>query len=294
MRPGNANAHYLAARSLRQSLPPDMPGTEEQFRIVLQLQPDHLDAHVWLAQAYDTWGRYEEAAILLERARELHPDHFGVLYLSGGVATRLGRDEEAVRHLQRALAQDSSRVAPYLDLGLALSHLGRNEEALAAYEEVIRRQPGNAQALQGAGTSLKRLGRDEEADRMLVRFRSAQDRDEEERKEGKRIGLRLTEVTGEYEAGRRDEARRRANLMREEFPGNASAFTRLGALQASMRDLEAAIHTFEKVLEFQPEDLAANYWLVELYSRAGDSQRSMDQKRRYDQLTQDASERRKQ
>lgn len=281
---GFVDAHYFAGKSLLKSFPTDNQGAEEQFLRVLELEPEHLDAHIALAQAYHFWGRNEDAARVLEEARRLSPGHRGILYSSGLVAMRLGRDQEAVGYLEKSLEQDPRHVPSLLELAGAYGHLSRDREALELYERALTLQPRNVTALKGAGTSLQRLGREAEAREMLVRFREVQSRLQDREFQGKKLEVRLRQVEDAYKAGDREAARAAGELVREEFPQNVTGLLELGRLEGQGGDLGRSIQTHMDVLDLQPDNLPAVHRLLELFKRTGDRRRAAAMKARYDEL----------
>ncbi len=284
MRPGFVGAHYHAGASLLKSAPTDFAAAERELRKVMELSPDHVEAHVTLAQACLRNGEYEKARLLLEKARSLRPRDKEILHASGRAAAGLGLHAEALGHLQAALALDPAFLPALLELGLALGHLGKDQEALQVWEKALALQPDSLRALHGAGMSLSRLGRQEESRRMLDRFREAQAAAEGREMEAKRLDVRLRHVEESYAAGRREEARRAAGLLLEEFPRQSAPHASLAAIQSKMGDEPAAIATYEKLLAFEPDNIPANFRLVELYTRAGEPEKARARKAHHDAL----------
>lgn len=284
LREGFVDAHYYAGKSLLKGFPSDLSGAETEFLKVIELAPSHLDARIALAQAYHLWGRNEEAAALLAEARRLSPGHRGILYSSGTVASRLGRHEEAVGFLREALKVDPRHVASLLELGQALTHLGRYEEALDAFRRVVALEPYNTTALMGVGTSLKRMGREEEARQALLHFQKVQRRLEGEEMHDKRVDVRFRQVQEAYRARNTEEARKAAELMRQEFPRATQELMNLGALHAQMGDLEEALKTYLQILDANDSNVTAAYRAAEIYRRMGDQAKFQEWSARYEEL----------
>lgn len=279
------DAHYFAGKSLLKSFPTDNEGMEREFRRVLELVPDHVDARIALAQAFHHSGRDQEAAQLLAEALRLSPGHRGILYSSGMVASRLGRYTESIELLRKALVADPRHVPSLLELAVAQSHLDRDGEALDSFTRVIELQPGNAQALMGAATSLKRLGRESESREMFRRFQLSQSRQEGREMQGKRVETWIRQVQEAYASGNLDQAHASAARLLEDFPSDIKGLLDLGALQVRSGDIEAAIRTHEAVLEVQPDNPSALNRLSGLYERTDDPARAREMRARYQRVS---------
>ncbi|MFA6272231.1 MAG: tetratricopeptide repeat protein [Patescibacteria group bacterium] len=57
----------------------ELDQAKEQFQIIISLQPDHANAHFWLAVVYETKGEKESAISELEKVLETNPDNEMIL-----------------------------------------------------------------------------------------------------------------------------------------------------------------------------------------------------------------------
>ena len=88
----------------------------------------------------DRTERYEEAAVLIEKALALDPDNSAIIDSWGWVLHKLGRNEEALEHLERAYSMfDDAEVAAHIVEVLA--ELDRRDEALELLEAAEAKQP---------------------------------------------------------------------------------------------------------------------------------------------------------
>jgi len=102
--------------------------------------------HNW-ADAYHTFGMYEEALTRNDQALALAPTHPNVLISRGVILAALNRPEEALTVYDRALAglpsDDPRRNGIWNNRGLRLNELGRYAEAEAAYAQALSLMPDN-------------------------------------------------------------------------------------------------------------------------------------------------------
>ena len=114
------------------------------FKSVLQLDPNHVEAHYGLARAYIGERRSREAFWELEETLRLDPDHleaklhFARILMTGDDEAR----EKALTAAEEVLeAEPSSWIAMVLK-GRALQELERPLEAREAYEAAVEAAPG--------------------------------------------------------------------------------------------------------------------------------------------------------
>ena len=124
----------------------DAKGTEEQWRALMQLQPQSILPPFNLARLMEDLGRPGEAASLYNRCLSLNSGYYPARYSLGRVLVEAGRGSEAVRHLSRAARQKPQSVEAHLALGEALSQAHRPEQAEQQWREVLRLDPQNQAA----------------------------------------------------------------------------------------------------------------------------------------------------
>ncbi|MFQ5877147.1 MAG: CDC27 family protein [Acidobacteriota bacterium] len=126
----------------------DVNGAIEQWRAVLDLEPDNLDALFSLGTFYLDGHDYWKAVPYLERASRAHPDTAVVRYHYGRSLYFLDRHEEAIRELRKARelagASEQYPLVDYL-VGVSTLRVRRYDEAaksLEAYLDWAYRQSG--------------------------------------------------------------------------------------------------------------------------------------------------------
>lgn len=219
-----------------------------EFRAVLDLQPEHHDARLYLAlvalrqdrhkQAFVELkslmdvagprpgafinlavgllrsGRYDRALLSLDEAEALRPDMPMVALLRGAVLLRLGRPDDAAAELARyrsLLPENESPVAPYYhDAALAEALAGRLANAAELVRRGVEEYPSAAALLVLAGAVAQRAGDLVEAEKWYRRAAEAN-------------------------------------------PGMAQPHRNLGDLAAQSGALDAALEHYERAVRLDPE-----------------------------------------
>lgn len=116
---------------------------ERRLRQVIELKPDHPDAHNALGYSLaDRNTRLPEARELIRRALELSPGNPFITDSLGWVEFRLGNRDEALRLLRQAYkSRPDTEIAAHL--GEVLWVAGRRDEAVHIWREARGRDAGN-------------------------------------------------------------------------------------------------------------------------------------------------------
>jgi tetratricopeptide (TPR) repeat protein len=122
-------------------------GAEEAYRRGLKSGARSPHMLVRLARALEGQGKLDEAATLLEEARQLAPDDLSVLTALGEVRTEQGQYQDAVAPLTEVVEREPGRAFPHFYLGVALRNIGRTEEALSQLATAVHLDPTNERYL---------------------------------------------------------------------------------------------------------------------------------------------------
>ena len=121
------------ARALVHMYDADWVGAESDYRRALELAPGDANTRQWHASFLAGMGRFDEAYIEVDRARELDPVSLPVA-TEGGNVRMMARDfGEAIRHYQEAVALDPSFKPVHYKLLEIYTTLGRYSEALEEF-----------------------------------------------------------------------------------------------------------------------------------------------------------------
>ena len=125
-----------------------------------------------LHQAYAHFrdGRLDEADELCRIVLDRNPDHMQANHLLGVIRFRQGRIAEARDLLRRAAASPVATAEAHNNFGAALMKLGHTEEAIAAFERALVLMPGYADALNNLGVIYRDA---KQTDRAIGAFRQA-------------------------------------------------------------------------------------------------------------------------
>jgi tetratricopeptide (TPR) repeat protein len=101
----------------------------------LELEPDHIEAHVGLGWAYEEKKMYREAIAELEKAANLSNRHELIVASLGKVLGESGRKQEAGKLLEDLEVRSKHRyISPCL-IALVQIGLGEKDRAIASLEQ---------------------------------------------------------------------------------------------------------------------------------------------------------------
>jgi tetratricopeptide (TPR) repeat protein len=122
------------------------------------LNPGNQDLLLDYADAMLIAGRFEEARLLVDRARALKSETRRLLRMHGGLLIRERRYEETVDAIRHGIELYGPDAGFYADLGHALSLLGRWADAAEALDGTLELVPDNIHACASRRTVGDRLG----------------------------------------------------------------------------------------------------------------------------------------
>jgi tetratricopeptide (TPR) repeat protein len=240
----------------------DHAASAEEYRKVLEVKPDYIDALVNLGAALAGQGRVDEGVEYYQRALEVAPgnaevrakyDAFLAAFGRGGGAsgTSLRTSEEYARAVQ-ATPNDADA---HFYLGLALAQEGKANEAIAAFGEAIRLQPEHAKAHQSLALTLKTQNRLDEAIAAYRRYLELEPSDANSLAD---LGAML---------GRKGETDEAIALFRKALVVDANNFpahVNMATALTSQGKVDEAIEHMRAAVRAQPDNAQAKQWLAEL------------------------------
>jgi len=135
----------------------------ELWMQVLERQPDHLEALLYLATAQRQLGDSDAAAQLYEKALQQEPRLAEVHYNLGNIRQELGELEAAARCYQTALSLKPDFALAAYNLGNTCRDLGHLREAMECYHHAIKCDPNHAPSYNNLGNAAKHLGKLDDA-----------------------------------------------------------------------------------------------------------------------------------
>ncbi|MFS8606505.1 MAG: sulfotransferase [Gammaproteobacteria bacterium] len=136
---------------------------------VLELAPDHADAHFLLGIVYASAARYPEALDRIGRAVALAPERADYLAQQARCLIMVRRDAEAREAAERALALEPRDALALDTVGVVLSRTGVHDRAAEAFRRAVALRPDRADFHYNLGTALRIVGDFSGAERALER-----------------------------------------------------------------------------------------------------------------------------
>jgi len=122
----------------------------ERLRAMLEMDPDHLLAHVWLARALAGKGLLDEAAAVLDEATKRSGRLPILLAVSGSIYGRLGRCNQALSMLAELRKEAQRHYVPATYEAMVLAGVGDADAAFHCLDLAYEQRSGYLSFL-GAG-----------------------------------------------------------------------------------------------------------------------------------------------
>jgi tetratricopeptide (TPR) repeat protein len=149
--------------ALRHHQSGNLQEAELLYRQILDADPSHSGAYLFLGAIAHQSGRLENALELVRHAIALNPYDPAYHYNFGNILTEQGRREEAVVSYQEALALNPRYARAHSNLGFVFLALEKRHEALDCFREALRIDPQLEEAHCNMGLALADLGKLDEA-----------------------------------------------------------------------------------------------------------------------------------
>ncbi len=164
---------------------------EEQFGRALELEPDHIKAHLALAGLLVERGRIATGVEHYRHVLNVSPDHVGAHINLGAALRALGKPDEAKYHYHAVLKIRPKFPSAHYNLGIVLTTQGDFDRAAEHFRKAIQYAPNHTGARINLGVILiEKLDRPEEA---MEQFRAALDLVPEDSDQANRIHRLLRE-----------------------------------------------------------------------------------------------------
>jgi tetratricopeptide (TPR) repeat protein len=131
------------------------------YRQVLQINPQHLDARMKLGEELFANGQMDEAAGEFERCRAQDPENVEPVYKLA--LCREDKLEEAEQLLLLALDRQPEHANALVALSKIEINLGKTEQAIDRLSRLVERQPYHDKARYGLFLALRYVGREADA-----------------------------------------------------------------------------------------------------------------------------------
>jgi protein O-GlcNAc transferase len=131
---------------------------ENLYRQLLQVVPNHVDAHHLLGLACSQQGKHYEAIQYIQKATFLDPGNPVFHNNLGEAFRRKGDDLAAVNSFNSALKIAPDFAEAHFNLANVLKNLNRLDESKFHYQEAVKYNPGHYRALYNLGNSFREQG----------------------------------------------------------------------------------------------------------------------------------------
>jgi tetratricopeptide (TPR) repeat protein len=129
-----------------------------EYKNVLQIEPNHADAHFQLSQAYLKSAKPREGFWELRETVRLDPDNHDAKLQFAQISIYAGEIEEALKRADEVIAADATRADGFMVRAQALEALKEIDPAKEAFAKAAEVEPGNRGALLMYASFLRRQG----------------------------------------------------------------------------------------------------------------------------------------
>ena len=136
----------------------DIEGARRHYETALQLNPAHANSHFNLGLQLYRLGKLDEARTHYERALEINPEFADACQRLGSLFLRKGELSHAREYLERALRIDPNDPEALHFLGTVSLNEGNLAEASSLFQRALKIRPNLAQAHNNLGTVFVRQG----------------------------------------------------------------------------------------------------------------------------------------
>ncbi len=145
---------------------------EKIFKEMVAEDPEHYEAYIGLAMAYDRQGRYPETEVAYQKAIALQPENVRGYLDLGGIYHRTGREREAQKMYEKAVQKNPENVEANFQLGWSCELLGEEDCAKKQFKKTIEltRIQDEAEAAKTYGrlaVLYKEMGNKKQADALF-------------------------------------------------------------------------------------------------------------------------------
>ena len=149
----------------------DWQGAEQELRTALDINPSYAPAHHFYADYLKAMGRFDEAIMEIEKARELDPLSLAINTGVGHVLYLARQYDKAIEEYKRAVELDPSFMATHVWFGRPYLEKGLFAEAIAELETAVKLSGESTLALAMLGHGLASAGHWDEAEQILDKLK---------------------------------------------------------------------------------------------------------------------------
>jgi len=240
----------------------EMEKAVEQFKMVVELNPNDAASRLNLGIAYGEAGRGDAALTDFDRAVERNPDNAAAQFNRGVIFMRQGRYGEAVSAFEKALLLGGDTAALHYNLAVCCEYAGGArygpgfdaEKSIRHYTRALALRPDSAVIRYNLGVVYARSGDLESAERELEK---AAELDPEMADAPLQLGLVMINKRNYHRALRHLLHARQLDSAAPVGPALVEAYGGLGQFYLDNGDYESARANFESALQLDPSRIPA-------------------------------------
>jgi TolB-like protein/tetratricopeptide (TPR) repeat protein len=145
----------------------DWNGAEEEFQEAIRINPSYAPAHHFFADYLKAMGRFDEALVEIDRAKELDPLNLAINTGVGHVLYLSKQFDKAIEQYGKAVDLDPNFTLTHIWFGRPYLEKGMYNEAISELETAVRLSGEGTLALAMLGHGLASAGRKEESQKVL-------------------------------------------------------------------------------------------------------------------------------
>jgi tetratricopeptide (TPR) repeat protein len=222
----------------------------EYIKRALQIIPTNANAYYTLGNAFRKKWQLDEAISFYKKAIYFNPNMYDAHYNLGIVLMDKNQIEEAILSFKHAIQLNPNLYDAYYTLGLAFQEKGQHREAIDYYRKALQGNPKDYEAYDNLGTALQNTGQIDEA---IICYQKAIDLNPNLHEAYNNLGAAL------QDQGKFDEAIEHFQLALRLNPNFPNAYNNLGISIQNKGQPDEAVGYYEKALQLNPAYADAHF-----------------------------------
>jgi Flp pilus assembly protein TadD len=248
---------------------------------VAQLEPTSVANLLDLARVANEQNDNTGALGYLAHARELDPNNASVHFFWGIVCWEEHLGEEAYQSLKKAVTLDPNNAYYNYAIGVVTMQRGDGSESVTHLQKYCLLKPHDPRGKLAMGAAYFLSHQEEQAEKTLQHLTN-------DANTAAVANFYLARIA--QHQGKPPEALEHIRLALQARPDYADAYAERGIIYLAQRENAKAQKAFDQALKLDPDHYQGTYNLMLLYVRTKDP-RLEEQKRRFDQLIEERSQR---
>ncbi|MBM4339937.1 MAG: tetratricopeptide repeat protein [Deltaproteobacteria bacterium] len=130
----------------------------QAYQKVIQLEPNHMEAHNNLGIIYQEIGKPENALQAYQKAIEINPRYEKALNNMGIIFYLRGEDEKAMEAFKKVLSINPNHIGSHIHLGTLYKKKGQMEKGIESYQKALSIDPLHGETHYNLGLLYEQIG----------------------------------------------------------------------------------------------------------------------------------------